>query len=47
MDKIQLTVLVNKVNTGRVKEVGLAHGGTLEDRTTAHALASRRKLLCH
>lgn len=39
MDKIQLTVLVNKVNTGRVKEVGTAHGGTLEDLTSAHALA--------
>ena len=39
MDKIELTVLVNKVNTGKVKEVGTAHGGTLEDRTTAHALA--------
>ena len=39
MDKIELTVLVNKVNTGRVKEVGTAHGGTLEDLTSAHALA--------
>ena len=39
MDKIELTVLVNKVNTAKVKEVGSAHGGTLEDRTTAHALA--------
>ena len=39
MEKIELTVLVNKVNTGKVKEVGSAHGGTLEDRTTAHALA--------
>ncbi len=39
MDKIELTVLVNKVNTAKLKEVGSAHGGTLEDRTTAHALA--------
>jgi hypothetical protein len=39
MDKIELTVLVNKVNTAKVKEVGSAHGGTLQDRTTAHALA--------
>ena len=39
MDKIELTVLVNKVNTARVKEVGAAHGGTFEDRRTAHALA--------
>lgn len=39
MDKIELTVLVNKVNTGRVKEVGTAHGGTLRDLTSAHALA--------
>jgi hypothetical protein len=39
MDKIELTVLVNKVNTGRVKEVGTAHGGTLKDLTSAHALA--------
>jgi hypothetical protein len=39
MDKIELTVLVNKVNTARVKEVGTAHGGTFEDRRTAHALA--------
>ena len=33
MDKIELTVLVNKVNTAKVKEVGSAHGGTLEDGT--------------
>src|SRR6185436_15294507 len=39
MDRIELTVLVNKVNTGRIKEVGIAYGGTLEDRMTAHALA--------
>jgi hypothetical protein len=39
MDKIELTVLVNKVNTGRVKEVGTAHAGTLKDLTSAHALA--------
>jgi hypothetical protein len=39
MDKIELAVLVNKVNTAKVKEVGSAHGGTLQDRTTAHALA--------
>ena len=39
MDKIELTVLVNKVNTGRVKEVGTAHGGTLEGLKSAHALA--------
>lgn len=39
MDKLVLTVLVNKVNTPKVKEVGSAHSGTLEDRTTAHALA--------
>jgi len=39
MEKIELTVLVNKVNTARVKEVGKAHGGTLEERKTAHALA--------
>jgi hypothetical protein len=39
MDNIELTVLVNKVNTGRVKEVGAAHGGTLKDRTSGHALA--------
>jgi hypothetical protein len=38
MDKIELTVLVNKVNTAKVKEVGTAHGGTFH-RTTAHALA--------
>jgi hypothetical protein len=25
MDKIELTVLVNKVNTAKVKEVGSAH----------------------
>ena len=43
MDKIELTVLVNKVNTTKVKEVGSAHGGTLEDRTTAHALAETEK----
>ena len=39
MDKIELTVLVNKVNTGKVKEVGTARGGAFEQRTTAHALA--------
>ena len=39
MNKIELTVLVNKVNTAKVKEVGTAHGGTFEDRMTAHALA--------
>lgn len=39
MDKIELTVLVNKVNTGKVKEAGAARGGRLQDRTTAHALA--------
>lgn len=39
MDKIELTVLVNKVNTVRVKEVGTVHGGTLQDRTSGHALA--------
>jgi len=39
MDNIELTILVNKVNTGRVKQVGTAHGGSLNDRTTAHALA--------
>jgi hypothetical protein len=39
MEKIEITVLVNKVNTARVKEVGAAHGGTFEDRRTAHALA--------
>jgi hypothetical protein len=33
MDKIELTVLVNKVNTVRVKQVGTAHGGTLEGTT--------------
>jgi hypothetical protein len=43
MDKIELTVLVNKVNTAKLKEVGSAHGGTLEDRTTAHALAETEK----
>lgn len=43
MDKIELTVLVNKVNTGKVKEVGAAHGGRLEDRTTAHALAEKEE----
>jgi hypothetical protein len=39
MEKIELTVLVNKVNTAKVKEVGTAHNGTFQDRTTAHALA--------
>lgn len=39
MDKIELTILVNKVNTEKIKEVGKAQGGTLQDRTTAHALA--------
>jgi hypothetical protein len=43
MDKVELEVLVNKVNTSRVKEVGIAHGGTLEDRTTAHALAPSKE----
>jgi hypothetical protein len=45
MDKIELTVLVNKVNTAKVKEVGTAHGGTFEDRTTAHALAETEELV--
>jgi hypothetical protein len=39
MDKIELTVLVNKVNAARVVEVGKTHRGQLEDRKTAHALA--------
>ena len=39
MEKIELTVLVNKVNTAKFEEVGAAHGGTFEDRRTAHALA--------
>jgi len=39
MNKVELEVLGNKVNMGRVKEIGTAHGGTLEDRKTAHALA--------
>ena len=43
MDKVELTVLVNKVNTAKVKEVGSAHGGTFEDRTTAHALAEKEE----
>lgn len=33
MENIELTILVNKVNTGRVKQVGTAHGGSLDDRT--------------
>lgn len=40
MDTIELTVRVNKVNAAKVKEVGTAHNGALEDRKTAHALAS-------
>ncbi len=43
MQQIELTVLVNKVNTGKVKEVGVAHRGTLVDRTTAHALAETQE----
>jgi hypothetical protein len=43
MDKIELTVLVNKANTAKVKEVGTAHGGTVEDRTTVHALAETKE----
>jgi hypothetical protein len=39
MDKVELAVIVNKVNAAKVKEVGMANGGTVEDRTTAHALA--------
>jgi len=39
MDTIEITVRVNKVNAGKVKEVGTAHNGTLEDDKTAHALA--------
>ena len=39
MDTIEITVRVNKVNAGRVKEVGTAHNGTLEDDKMAHALA--------
>lgn len=39
MDKIELTVLVNKVNTARVVEIGKAHRGLFEERKTAHALA--------
>ncbi len=39
MDKIELTVLVNKINTARVVDVGRAHRGRFEDRRTAHALA--------
>ena len=39
MDTIEITVRVNKVNAERVKEVGTAHNGTLEDDKTAHALA--------
>jgi len=31
MDTIEITVRVNKVNAGKVKEVGPAHNGTLED----------------
>ena len=43
MDKIQLTVLVNKVNTAKVKAVGQTHGGTIQDRTSAHALAGNEE----
>jgi hypothetical protein len=39
MDTIEITVRVNKVNAGRVKEVGTARSGALEDDKTAHALA--------
>jgi len=39
MDTIEVPVRVNKVNAAKVKEVGTAHNGTLEDRKTAHALA--------
>ena len=39
MDTIEITVRVNKVNAGKVKKVGTAHNGTLEDDKTAHALA--------
>jgi hypothetical protein len=39
MDKIQLAVLVNKVNAEKIKEIGTAHGGTLEVLRSAHALA--------
>jgi hypothetical protein len=40
MDTIEITVRVNKVNAERVKEVGTAHNGTLDDDKTAHALAT-------
>ncbi len=43
MDTVELTVLVNQVNTPRVKEAGAAHGGRLADRTTAHALAEQEE----
>jgi len=39
MDTIEITVRVNKVNAVKVKEVGTAHNGTLEEDKTAHALA--------
>ena len=38
-DPIDITVRVNKVNAAKVREVGTAHNGTLEDDKTAHALA--------
>ena len=49
MDTIEITVRVNKVNAGRVKEVGTAHNGTIEEDKTAHALAEKiidHEILC-
>lgn len=39
MDAIEITVRVNKVNAGMVREVGTAHNGILERDKTARALA--------
>ncbi len=39
MDAVYLEIIVNKVNTQKVLEAATANNGTIEDRTTAHALA--------